>query len=91
MNHTTLDQARAAKAKVLAAFGHDASVVGVSITRIGEGYGVKLNLEAPPRPRSQSAQGRRRRPRPGRSRWNHPETLNFANVAATPTCRGHPR
>ena len=50
MNQTTLDQARAAKAKVLAAFGHDPSVVGVGITRIGEGYGVKLNLEAPPAP-----------------------------------------
>ncbi len=50
MNHTTLDQARAAKAKVLAAFGHDASVVGIGITRIGEGFGVKLNLEAAPAP-----------------------------------------
>jgi hypothetical protein len=50
MNHTTLDQARAAKAKILAAFGHDPSVVGVGITRNGEGYGVKLNLEAPPAP-----------------------------------------
>jgi hypothetical protein len=44
MNHTTLDQARAAKAKVLAVFGHDPSVVGVGITPIDEGYGVKLNL-----------------------------------------------
>jgi hypothetical protein len=50
MNCTTLDEARAAKAKVLAAFGDDQSVVGVGITRIGEGYGVKLNLEAPPAP-----------------------------------------
>jgi hypothetical protein len=50
MNCTTLDEARAAKAKVLAAFGDDQSVVGVGITRIGEGYGVKLNLESRPAP-----------------------------------------
>jgi hypothetical protein len=50
MSHTTLDEARAAKAKVLAAFGRDPAVVGVGITRIGEGYGVKLNLEAAPAP-----------------------------------------
>ncbi len=50
MNHATLDDARAAKAKVHAAFGDDPSVVGVGITRIGAGYGVKLNLEAPPAP-----------------------------------------
>jgi hypothetical protein len=50
MNRTTLDEARTAKAKVLTAFGDDPSVVGVGITRIGEGYGVKLNLESPPAP-----------------------------------------
>ncbi len=50
MNETTLAQARAAKVKVLAAFRDDRSVVGVGITRIGEGYGVKLNLESPPAP-----------------------------------------
>jgi len=50
MNHATLDDARAAKAKVLAAFGDDPAVVGIGITRIGEGYGVKLNLETPPAP-----------------------------------------
>jgi hypothetical protein len=48
MNRTTLDDARTAKTKAVAAFGDDPSVVGVGITRIGEGYGVKLNLEAPP-------------------------------------------
>ncbi len=47
VNHATLHEARAAKTKVLAAFGGDPSVVGVGITRIGEGYGVKLNLQAP--------------------------------------------
>jgi hypothetical protein len=50
MNRTSLDEARTAKAKVLAAFRDDPSVVGVGITRIGEGYGVKLNLESPPAP-----------------------------------------
>jgi len=46
MCETTLHQARAAKAKVLAAFRHNSTVVGVGITRVGEGYGVKLNLLA---------------------------------------------
>ena len=50
MSHITLDEARAAKAKILGVFGHDPSVIGVGITRIGEGYGVKLNLELPPAP-----------------------------------------
>ncbi len=50
MNETTLHQARAATAKVLAAYRHNRSVVGVGITRIGAGYGVKLNLQAPPAP-----------------------------------------
>ncbi len=39
----TLDQARAAKPRavvVLAAF----PVVGIGITRVGEGYGLKVNL-----------------------------------------------
>ena len=40
---TTLDEARAAKAKV-AAWLADPSVVGVGITRIGDGYGIKVNL-----------------------------------------------
>ena len=42
-NPTTLDQARAAKTKavsILAAL----PVVGVGITRIGDGYGLKVNL-----------------------------------------------
>ena len=50
MNEITLPQARAAKAKVLAAFRQNRSVVGVGITRIGSGYGVKLNLETSPSP-----------------------------------------
>jgi hypothetical protein len=42
-NTTTLEQARAAKTKaaaLLAAF----PVVGIGLTRIGEGYGLKVNL-----------------------------------------------
>jgi hypothetical protein len=52
MNHATIDEARAAKAKAVVAFQDDPTVVGVGITRIGEGFGVKLNLDAPPRPDS---------------------------------------
>jgi hypothetical protein len=52
MNPTTLDEARAAKAKALDEFRRKAkaSVVGVGITRIDGGYGVKVNLDAPPAP-----------------------------------------
>jgi hypothetical protein len=44
---STLDQARAMKTKALTAFGH-LPVVGVGITRIGNGYGLKINLESAP-------------------------------------------
>ena len=43
VNTTTLDQARAAKAKALVAFAAF-PLVGVGITRIGAGYGLKVNL-----------------------------------------------
>jgi hypothetical protein len=47
--HTcTLDEARKAKSRALAIFAPLASVVGVGITRIGDGYGLKVNLEAKP-------------------------------------------
>jgi hypothetical protein len=48
MNHSTLDEARAAKAKVIAAFAYDPSVNGIGITWVDEGYAVKLNLKTPP-------------------------------------------
>jgi hypothetical protein len=48
MNGKTLDEARAAKPKALAAFSRQASVVGVGITRVDDGYGVKVNLGEPP-------------------------------------------
>jgi hypothetical protein len=44
MKARTLDEARAAKTEAANVFGSLASVVGVGITRIGEGYGLKINL-----------------------------------------------
>jgi hypothetical protein len=43
-----LDEARAAKERAKALFVKKASVVGIGITRVGDGYGVKVNLDAPP-------------------------------------------
>jgi hypothetical protein len=42
-NTTTLEEARAAKPKAVALLAA-LPVVGVGITRIGEGYGLKVNL-----------------------------------------------
>jgi hypothetical protein len=50
MNPITLDEARAAKARALNEFRRKASVVGVGITRIDGGYGVKVNLDSPTDP-----------------------------------------
>lgn len=47
---TTLDQARAAKAHAHEVFERLASVAGVGITRVADGYGVKVNLHAAPDP-----------------------------------------
>jgi len=41
---TTLEQARAAKAKVMKLVGKHPDVNGIGIAIIGDGYGVKLNL-----------------------------------------------
>jgi hypothetical protein len=43
-----LDEARAAKERAKRIFAKKASVVGIGITRVGDRYGVKVNLEAPP-------------------------------------------
>lgn len=43
----TLDQARAAKDRARAALRH-LPVVGVGVTRIGDGYGLKVNLTTAP-------------------------------------------
>ena len=47
---STIEAVRGAKARAHETFAKLGKVVGVGITRIGEGYGVKLNLEAPPAP-----------------------------------------
>ena len=44
----TLDEARAAKPLVEQALAGLADVAGVGITRVGSGYGVKVNLSQPP-------------------------------------------
>jgi hypothetical protein len=45
----TLDPARAAKAEALKVFKGIADVAGIGVTRVGEGYGVKINLrDSPP-------------------------------------------
>jgi hypothetical protein len=45
-----LDEARAAKERAKSIFAGQASVVGIGLTRIGDGYGVKVNLDVPPAP-----------------------------------------
>ena len=44
MKPRTLEEARAAKPEAASLFGSMATVVGVGITRVGEGYGLKVNL-----------------------------------------------
>jgi hypothetical protein len=44
----TLDQVRAAKPHALEAFKGLGKVAGVGITRVGKGYGLKINLEEAP-------------------------------------------
>jgi hypothetical protein len=44
----TLDEARTAKPRALALFESLAEVVGVGITKIGDGYGLKVNLREAP-------------------------------------------
>src|SRR5262245_56447468 len=45
---STREQARAAKARALAVFEQLVPVVGVGVTRVQAGYGVKGNLQTPP-------------------------------------------
>ena len=44
----TLEQARAAKQEAQKVFGRLGEVVGVGITRVDGGYGVKVNLRREP-------------------------------------------
>ncbi len=48
MAKATLESARAAKPAVQEVFAGLGEVVGVGITRIGDGYGVKVNLRTAP-------------------------------------------
>jgi hypothetical protein len=43
-----LAEARAAKERAKALLADKASVVGIGITRVGDSYGVKVNLDASP-------------------------------------------
>ena len=45
---STLDRARAAKARAHQVFSKFADVVGVGITTIGSEYGLKVNVSSPP-------------------------------------------
>ncbi len=48
MASATLEQARAAKSTAAALFADLADVLGVGITRIGDGYVIKVKLRAAP-------------------------------------------
>ena len=48
MNAITISQARAAKQHALEIFSAFAEVVGVGLTRIDHGYGLKVNLGTKP-------------------------------------------
>jgi hypothetical protein len=50
MNTHTLEEARAAKTRALVVFRELAPVVGVGITTIDDGYGVRVNLREAPAP-----------------------------------------
>jgi hypothetical protein len=47
-DESTLDAARAAKPEALGIFGKLAELRGVGITRVGKGYGLKVNLACEP-------------------------------------------
>ncbi|HEV7404413.1 MAG TPA: hypothetical protein VGO11_15845 [Chthoniobacteraceae bacterium] len=44
----TLEEARAAKAEAHGVFARLAKVAGIGLTRVGSGYGLKVNLESAP-------------------------------------------
>ena len=48
-NNSSLTRARAAKKKAAAQFERVADVNGVGITRVGDGYGLKVNLASTPK------------------------------------------
>jgi hypothetical protein len=50
MSATSLEQARKAKQQASALFSQFATVVGVGITKLEDGYGIKVNLQQEPNP-----------------------------------------
>lgn len=48
MNTHTLEDVRSVKPKALRVFGEKAAVVGVGITEVEGGYGLKVNLREAP-------------------------------------------
>jgi hypothetical protein len=48
MKTVGIDEARAAKEQAKRIFAGETSVVGIGLMRVGDGYGVKVNLDAPP-------------------------------------------
>lgn len=48
MNPCTLEEVRAAKPHALEIFGAFEELTGVGITRVGEGYGLKVNFSREP-------------------------------------------
>ncbi len=48
MESVSLEQARLAKPGAAALFSQFGKVVGVGIARIGDGYGIKVNLQEAP-------------------------------------------
>lgn len=49
MNTTALDKARAAKIEIAELLRDIPELAGIGITRVGGGYGVKVNLSATPK------------------------------------------
>ena len=49
MDDASLERARAAKARALEVFAKLGDVVGVGLTTIGDGYGLKVNLGTAPK------------------------------------------
>jgi hypothetical protein len=50
MSAISLEQARKAKQQASALFSQFATVVGVGITKLEDGYGIKVNLQQEPNP-----------------------------------------
>lgn len=48
MSDASLSQARAAKSEALKVFRRIGEVVGVGLVKLGNGYGVKVNLQSAP-------------------------------------------